>query len=123
MELETLTYVLFAVVIAANFHSLMEPVNLKKQLVALQEMVAGKKEKPAGKINITPNPLLSVLIASFFIAFIASISFLIINAIEPDIKTSISIMIGIVVIVEMINTAGIDRVHAKISELKDPYRK
>lgn len=108
---------LLAISLATSINALIEPINLKKQLKVLRKTIDGEPLS-VSRFQIDPTVVGSLLFGLFAMSSIAAIIYFLLGLLPPNNKLYLMLSIGIIVGRELVNRIQIDRLHARINDLK-----
>lgn len=120
-DLQTLANILVAASVTHGMHSLMEPVGMRSKLSRLEAYI-NKRPWKEMKVNIDTRPK-ALGIGFGVTAVLFVITLLIVSGIDPQVRTAIILAVGIMALVEFINTISIDRYHVEIEKITKPFMK
>ncbi len=121
MNIQLATNLLIAVTLAHTFHSMAEPINIRAKVKRLSDYINKKPVKPfPANINTRAKALgigYGIGIVSFGIFFVIA------QLVSPDPTLSILISIGLLIVIEIVNTIAIDKYHVEIEAVTRKFKK
>ena len=120
MDLQTMTNVLVAMTTAHAMHSVLEPWGIHSKVTRLDAYIQGKpvKESPV-KVN-TRSKALSAGYGLFVVAFL--FSYFVTTLMKIEATTAITISVGLIVFIELVNTFTIDSYHVRIEKITKKFK-
>ncbi len=121
METQTIANILLAAAIAHSLHSVMEPRNIREKV---KRLVAYMDKKPYKEIPLKIDSRAKGIGLGYSVALVTFvIAYLIVSLIDPSVRTSMIVTIGLLVLVELLNTVTIDAYHAEIEVVTRRFKK
>lgn len=121
METQTAINLMVAAVAAHSFHSLMEPLNIRAKVARLKAYMDKKPYKEMSLKIDTRAKALGLGYGMFI--FLLGAGFLVTNTVDPSAKQAAYFAFVLMVFVELVNTANIDKYHIDIEVLTKRFKK
>lgn len=118
MDLQFLLDILISVAVGVSMHSLVEPINIKKQVAHLDASLRGQKY--SGHIPMPfaiDSPTKAIFVGAAFIAICGGLSYIFVSKVDITNSTAVVIVGAILLLKELINTKQIDSYHRQIAKV------
>ena len=120
MEIQTLANILVASSVAHGLHSMGEPVNIIKKVKRLDAYI--NKQTPPKIPGGIDTRTKALGLAFGFNAILFILAFLLVSIIDPSTSAAIWFAVGVMVIVEIVNSIAIDHYHVLIERVTKKFK-